>query len=174
MKKRRLVIRTVILLVLGAAVIYTLYANFTKDNKLKVAVGETAPDFVLTDMQGNKHRLSDYRGQGVFLNFWGTWCPPCKKEMPYINNQYQQFKDKGVQVLSVDIQESELAVNQFAEHYKLDFPIMIDTDKEVMTAYGIDPLPATFLIDKNGKVIKYNTGEMSEATVRDFMEKIKP
>ncbi|MEH7333792.1 thiol-disulfide oxidoreductase ResA [Neobacillus drentensis] len=174
MKKRRLVIRTVILLVLGAAVIYTLYANFTKDNKLKVAVGETAPDFVLTDMQGNKHRLSDYRGQGVFLNFWGTWCPPCKKEMPYINNQYQQYKDKGVQVLSVDIQESELAVNQFAEHYKLDFPIMIDTDKEVMTAYGIDPLPATFLIDKNGKVIKYNTGEMSEATVRDFMEKIKP
>ncbi|MDN3016658.1 thiol-disulfide oxidoreductase ResA [Paenibacillus sp. BSR1-1] len=174
MKKRRLVIRTVILLVLGAAVIYTLYANFTKDNKLKVAVGETAPDFVLTDMQGNKHRLSDYRGQGVFLNFWGTWCPPCKKEMPYINNQYQQFKDKGVQVLSVDIQESELAVNQFAEHYKLDFPIMIDTDKEVMTAYGIDPLPATFLIDKNGKVIKYSTGEMSEDTVRDFMEKIKP
>ncbi|MGG1675093.1 thiol-disulfide oxidoreductase ResA [Neobacillus sp. NRS-1170] len=174
MKKRRLVIRTVILLVLGAAVIYTLYANFTKDNKLKVAVGETAPDFVLTDMQGNKHRLSDYRGQGVFLNFWGTWCPPCKKEMPYINNQYQQFKDKGVQVLSVDIQESELAVNQFAEHYKLDFPIMIDTDKEVMTAYGIDPLPATFLIDKNGKVVKYNTGEMSENTVREFMEQIKP
>ncbi|MGG3470833.1 thiol-disulfide oxidoreductase ResA [Neobacillus pocheonensis] len=174
MKRRRLLIRTVILLVLGAAVIYTLYANFTKDNKQKVAVGETAPDFVLTDMQGNKHRLSDYRGQGVFLNFWGTWCPPCKKEMPYINNQYQQFKDKGVQVLSVDIQESELAVNQFADRYKLDFPIMIDTDKEVMTAYGIDPLPATFLIDKNGKVIKYNTGEMSESTVREFMEKIKP
>ncbi len=157
-----------------AAVAYTLYANFMKDRTQKVAVGNQAPDFVLTDMQGKKHRLSDYKGQGVFLNFWGTWCPPCKKEMPYINNQYQQFKEKGVQVLSVDIQESELAVNQFADRYKLDFPIMIDKDKEVMTAYGVDQLPATFLIDKSGKVVKYYTGELSENMVREFMEKIKP
>jgi peroxiredoxin len=174
MKKRRLVIRSIILLLLGAAVVYTLYANFTKDTKQKVAVGSTAPDFSLVDMQGNKHQLSDYRGQGVFLNFWGTWCPPCKKEMPYINNQYHQYKDKGVQVLTVDIQESELVVNQFAQRLKLDFPIMIDTDKEVMTTYGIDLLPATFLIDKNGKVVKYFTGELSEDKVREFMEKIKP
>jgi len=174
MKKRRLVIRSIILLLLGTAVVYTLYANFTKDSKQKVAVGSEAPDFALVDMQGNKHKLSDYRGQGVFLNFWGTWCPPCKKEMPYINNQYHQYKDKGVQVLTVDIQESELAVNQFAERLKLDFPIMIDTDKEVMNTYGIDPLPATFLIDKNGKVVNYYTGELTEDKVREFMEKIKP
>lgn len=137
-------------------------------------MGAQAPDFVLVDMQGNKHQLSDYRGQGVFLNFWGTWCPPCKKEMPYINNQYHQYKDKGVQVLTVDIQESELAVNQFAERLKLDFPIMIDTDKEVMSTYGIDPLPATFLIDKNGEVVEYYTGALTEEKVREFMEKIKP
>ncbi|MGJ7909325.1 thiol-disulfide oxidoreductase ResA [Neobacillus sp. LXY-1] len=174
MKKRRLVIRTIILVILGAAVAYSLYANLTKDQKQKVAVGDTAPDFVLVDLQGNKHRLYDYRGQGVFLNFWGTWCPPCKKEMPYINSQYHQFKDQGIQVLTVDIQESELAVKQFRDRYKLDFPIMIDQDKEVMTAYGIDPLPATFLIDKNGKVVKYHTGEMTEYMVREFMEKIKP
>lgn len=174
MKKRRLVIRTAILLVLGAAVAYSLYSNLTKDNKLKVAVGDTAPDFALVDMQGNKHRLSDYRGQGIFLNFWGTWCPPCKKEMPYINNQYQQYKDKGVQLMSVDIQESPLAVQQFADRLKLDFPIMIDTEKEVMNTYGVDYLPATFLIDKNGKVVKYYTGELSENMIRDFMEKIKP
>lgn len=174
MKKRRLIIRTVILTILVAAVAYTLYANFMQDHKQKVAIGDQAPDFVLTDMQGTKHRLSDYKGQGVFLNFWGTWCPPCKKEMPYINNQYHQFKDQGVQVLAVDIQESELAVNQFAAHYKLDFPIMIDTNKEVMTTYGVDQLPATFLIDKSGKVVKYHTGEMTENDVREFMEKIKP
>ncbi|CRK83972.1 thiol-disulfide oxidoreductase ResA [Neobacillus massiliamazoniensis] len=174
MKKRRGVMRTMILLVLGAAVAYTLYANFTKDHTQKVAVGSTAPDFILTDMQGHKHHLSDYKGQGVFLNFWGTWCQPCQKEMPYINNQYHQFKDKGVQVLAVDINESNIAVNQFAERYKLDFPIMIDKDKQVMYAYGIDPLPATFLIDKNGKVVQYHTGQMDENTIREFMEKIKP
>jgi peroxiredoxin len=174
MKKRRLVIRTIILLVLGAAVVYTLYANFTKDRNQKVVVDAIAPDFALTDMQGNKHRLSDYRGQGVFLNFWGTWCPPCKKEMPYINNQYHQYKDKGVQVLTVDINESPLAVQQFANRLKLDFPIMIDTDEEVMNTYGVDLLPATILIDEKGKVVGIHTGELTENRIREFMEKIKP
>ncbi|MBI0576198.1 thiol-disulfide oxidoreductase ResA [Neobacillus cucumis] len=174
MKKRRLVMRTIILLVLGLAVAYTLYQNLTKDDQQKVAIGKPAPDFVLTDMQGKKHRLSDYKGQGVFLNFWGTWCKPCEREMPYINNQYQQFKDKGVQVLAVDINESNIAVNQFADRYSLDFPIVIDKDKQVMNVYGIDPLPATFLIDKDGNVVKYFTGQLTEDRVREFMEKIKP
>ncbi|WP_251555071.1 thiol-disulfide oxidoreductase ResA [Neobacillus muris] len=174
MKKRRLVMRTIILLVLCLAVGYTLYANLTKDNKVKVAKGQKAPDFILTDMQGKKHRLSDYKGQGVFLNFWGTWCKPCEKEMPYINNQYNQFKNKGVQVIAVNIAETELAVNDFAERHKLDFPIVIDKDKEVMNAYGINPLPATFLIDKNGIVVEYYTGQLTEQKIREFMERIKP
>ncbi|KAF0816963.1 MULTISPECIES: thiol-disulfide oxidoreductase ResA [unclassified Cytobacillus] len=174
MKKQRLVMRTVILLVLGAAVAYTLYANFTKDKVQKVAVGESAPDFVLTDMDGNKHRLSDYEGQGVFLNFWGTWCKPCEKEMPYMNNQYKQFKDEGVQVLAVNVGETDLAVNKFSERYDLSFPIVIDKNSQVQSAYGINPLPATFLIDKEGKVVKYITGEMTEEMIKNYMEQIKP
>ena len=78
-------------------------------------------------------------------------------------------------MLAVNVSESELAVNQFAERKKLDFPIVIDTkDGQVQTAYGINPLPATFLIDKDGKVVKYHTGTLTEKTVREFMEKIKP
>jgi peroxiredoxin len=175
-KKQRLLIRTVILLILGAAVIYTLYANFTKDDVQKAAVGKKAPDFVLTDLEGKKHRLSDYEGQGVFLNFWGTWCKPCEKEMPYINNQYKQYKDQGVQVLAVDIGESEFAVKKYRDHFEdpLDFPILIDKDSEVMHGYRVDLLPATFLIDKEGKVIDTHTGELTEAMVKDFMEQIKP
>jgi peroxiredoxin len=174
MKKQRLMIRTLILIVLGAAVAYTLYANFTKDDIEKVAVGEKAPDFVLTDLNGKKHRLSDYEGQGVFLNFWGTWCKPCEKEMPYINNQYNKFKEQGVQVLAVNVGESDFAVEKFAEKHQLDFPIVIDESGDVQTAYGINPLPATFLIDKDGKVIKYHTGELTEEMVNDFMKQIKP
>jgi peroxiredoxin len=174
MKKQRFVVRTLILIVLGAAVAYTLYANFKKDDIEKVAVGEKAPDFVLTDLNGEKHRLSDYEGQGVFLNFWGTWCKPCEKEMPYINNQYNKFKEQGVQVLAVNVGESEFAVEKFKEKYQLDFPIVIDESGDVQTAFGINPLPATFLIDKDGKVIKYHTGELTEEMVNDFMEQIKP
>jgi peroxiredoxin len=175
MKKKRLVMRTVILTVLIAAVAYTLYANFTKDDVKKVAVGETAPDFALVDMNGEEHRLSDYRGQGVFLNFWGTWCKPCEKEMPYMDNQYQQFKDEGVQVLAVNVGDSELAVNKFADRLGgLSFPIVIDKDGQVQTAYGINPLPATFMIDKDGKVVKYHTGQLTEEMIKDLMESVKP
>ena len=96
---------------LAAAVGFSLYANFTKDDVQKVEIGEKAPDFKLVDLNGEKHRLSDYEGQGVFLNFWGTFCKPCEKEFPYIDNQYKQFKDQGVQVLAVDVGETEFAVN---------------------------------------------------------------
>ncbi|NMD70272.1 thiol-disulfide oxidoreductase ResA [Bacillus sp. DNRA2] len=174
MKKQRLVMRTMILLILGAAIAYTLYANFMQDKEKTVEIGKEAPDFALVDLKGEKHQLSDLKGQGVFLNFWGTWCKPCEKEMPYINNQYLQFKDEGVQVLSVNIGESNLAVEKFAERFNLAFPIVIDKDSQVMNAYNVDRLPVTFLIDKNGKVVQTYIGELTEEKVKDFMEQIKP
>lgn len=174
MKKRRLLTRTLILAVLAAAVGYTLYANMTKDENKKIEIGQPAPDFILVDLEGNKHRLSDYKGKGVFLNFWGTYCKPCEREMPYIDNQYKQFKDKGVQVLAVDVSEPKLVVNKFVQRHGLSFPVMIDKDGQVQSAYGINPLPITFLIDKDGKVVKSHTGELTEETVREFMEQIKP
>jgi peroxiredoxin len=173
MKKKRLVTRTIILAVLALAVGYTLYANMNKDKNQKIVIGKPAPDFVLVDMEGNKHRLSEYKGQGVFLNFWATWCKPCEREMPYIENQYQQFKDQGVQVLAIDSGETELAVNRFIERKGMTFPVLID-EGAVQAAYGINPLPITFLIDKEGNVVKSHTGELSEETVREFMEQIKP
>lgn len=173
MKRKRLLTRTIILAVLAAAVAYTLYANMTKDENKKIEIGKPAPDFVLVDMNGNKHRLSDYKGQGVFLNFWATWCKPCEREMPFIDNQYKHFKDQGVQVLAVDVGESRLVVNKFIERHNLSFPVMIDKG-DVQAAYGINPLPITFLIDKDGNVVKSHTGELSERTVQEFMEQIKP
>ncbi|WP_053367000.1 thiol-disulfide oxidoreductase ResA [Bacillus sp. FJAT-27245] len=174
MKKRRLAIRTAILVLLVAAVAYTLYANFTKEERARAKAGDIAPNFVLTDLEGNKHKLSDYKGQGVFLNFWGTWCKPCEEEMPYINNQYKQFKDKGVQVLAVNISESNVAVSSFSEKYGLTFPILLDKDSQVMNTYGVGQLPATFLVDKEGKIVKYHTGQLTEHTIKQFMESIEP
>lgn len=174
MKKRRLAIRSIILIVLGAAVAYTLYANFSKDKIEKVQIGQKAPDFELVDMDGNKHRLSEYEGQGVFLNFWGTWCKPCEKEMPYMNNQYKVYKDQGIQILAVNVGESNLAVRKFNDRYDLDFPIVIDKDGQVQAAYGIDPLPITFMIDKEGTVLKSHTGQLTEAMIQEYMEQIKP
>ena len=172
-KQQRLVMRTIVLLLLLAAVGYTIYSNFFTE-KARVKVGSAAPDFVLTDLNGKEHRLSDYRGKGVFLNFWGTWCKPCEKEMPYINRQYGVYKKQGVEVLAVNVGEPKLNVQKFADRFGLTFPIMIDREDQVMNAYDVDQLPATFLIDKNGKVKKMITGTMTEEMVKQYMESIKP
>jgi peroxiredoxin len=173
-RKKRLTLRIVILTLLTIAIIYTLYANFTKDNREVAAIGEEAPDFVLKDLEGNEYQLSDLRGKGVFLNFWGTWCEPCKYEMPYMENQYHVYKDQGVEILAVNVGETDLAIETFAKQYNLTFPIIVDKGGAVQNAYGIFPLPATYLINPDGIIVDYIESSMTEEEVKQYMEKIKP
>lgn len=173
-KKKRLIVRSLILGIMFAAVIYTLYANFTKDARGQVAIGDKAPDFILSDMEGNKHQLSDYKGRGVFLNFWGTWCKPCEREMPYMNNQYKVYKDQGVEILAVNVGEPDFSINKFIEKHKLVFPILKDTNKDVTTLYDITPLPTTMLVNPEGTITAIETGELSEERIKEMMESIKP
>ncbi len=173
MKNKRLWLRTVILLILASAVAYTLYANFFSP-KQKVHTGSTAPNFLLQDLDGNEFELESYRGKGVFLNFWGTYCKPCEKEMPYMENQYKHYKDKGVEILAVNVDEAPLIINNFIERHKLTFPVPVDKGMQVLNAYDVGRLPATFLINENGKVVKIITGSMTEKMVYEYMEMIKP
>ncbi|AZV63686.1 thiol-disulfide oxidoreductase ResA [Peribacillus frigoritolerans] len=173
-KKRRLISRTIILLLLGAALVFALYTNFTKDKNESLRKGSEAPNFVLTDMEGKEHKLSDYKGKGVFLNFWGTYCKPCEYEMPYMENQYKNFKDQGVEILAVNVGESDYAVNNFITKHDLTFPVMIDKGREVENAYRVDILPVSFLVDKEGKVIDIITGALTEESIQKHMERIKP
>ncbi|MFJ7940111.1 thiol-disulfide oxidoreductase ResA [Peribacillus sp. NPDC096622] len=173
-KKRRLISRTIILLLLGAALVFALYTNFTKDKNESLRKGSDAPNFVLTDMEGKEHKLSDYKGKGVFLNFWGTYCKPCEYEMPYMENQYKNFKDQGVEILAVNVGESDYAVNNFITKHNLTFPVMIDKGREVENAYRVDILPVSFLVDKEGKVIDIITGALTEESIQKHMERIKP
>lgn len=173
-KQKRFIIRTVILFVLALAIVYTIYNNATKEKYEVLGVGDEAPDFTLVDLNGKEHRLSDYKGQGVFLNFWGTWCKPCAKEMPAMDRQYEVYKDQGVHVLAVNIAQSNFEVERFAKQYGLDFPIVIDKTKSVMEAYNIDPLPTTLLINSEGKIEQIVRGEMTEQDIAQFMEQISP
>ena len=125
-------------------------------------------------MNGEKHQLSDYKGKGVFLNFWGTWCKPCEREFPLMDKQYQVYKDQGLEILAVNIGESDFAVQKFIDRKGLTFPVLIDDKKSVMETYKINPLPTTLLINPNGKIEKVITGEMSEEMIKDYMEQIIP
>ena len=170
-KRSRLIFRGAVLLLLASAILFSI---FSKDKVKVLAVGDKAPDFELVDTDGNVHRLSDFKGEGVFLNFWGTWCPPCKKEMPYIENQYKEFSEKGVHVLSVNIAESNLKVDTFRDQYGLTFPVVIDKTKDVRDLYNVVPLPTTFLINKDGVIQDIIKQEMSEEEIISLMESVLP
>ena len=173
-KKKRFYMRLILLVLMVGVIAFTIYSNLTKEKNSVLRVGDEAPDFVLTDMNGEKHQLSDYRGQGVFLNFWGTWCKPCEREFPLMDQQYKEVKDDGLQILAVNIGESNFAVQKFIDRLGLTFPVLIDQNKSVMETYNINPLPTTFLVNPEGKIEKIITGEMSEEAIKKYMAQIMP
>ncbi|MEK3997136.1 MULTISPECIES: thiol-disulfide oxidoreductase ResA [Psychrobacillus] len=173
-KQKRFYIRFVLLILMVGVIIFTIYSNLSKEKNGVLQVGDEAPDFVLTDMNGERHQLSEYKGQGVFLNFWGTWCKPCEREFPLMDKQYQEVKDQGLQILAVNIGESDFVVQKYIDRKGLTFPVLIDDNKSVMETYNINPLPTTFLINPEGKIEKIITGEMSEDSIKQYMEQILP
>lgn len=169
-RKRRLFTRTIIL---GLLVFAVVYAIATKDKVSVLAVGDVAPDFELIDLEGNVHRLSDYRGEGVFLNFWGTWCPPCKEEMPYMETMHKEMGGDGVHILAVNIKESQLKVENFRDEYGLTFPIALDKTETVKERYNFKPLPTTFIINKDGVIEQIISRGMTEDEIRSLMLSVK-
>jgi peroxiredoxin len=128
--------------------------------------GFSAPDFTLETLQGETISLSDLRGQAVLVNFWATWCPPCRAEMPAIQQVYEKYRDQGFTVLAVDLQESPAQVNNFAEELGLTFPILIDPDASVFIRYRVTGLPSTFFVDRAGIIQEVTIGgPMTEAFI---------
>ncbi|WP_201715578.1 thiol-disulfide oxidoreductase ResA [Rossellomorea arthrocnemi] len=173
-KKRRLVIRISLLSIFTFLIGYVLYTNITNSNSGMIQAGDQAPDFQLETLKGETVKLSDFKGQGIFLNFWATYCPPCKEEMPYMQNQYEEFKDKGVTILAIDVGEPKVTVDKFAKRYGLTFPILLDQNQEVLDSYGVGPIPVTFLIDEDGKVVERVTASLSEEIIKNYMNSIMP
>ena len=173
MKKNRLLFRVIILLILSGAVGFTLYQGFFAD-KEKMQIGKEAPNFIVTDLEGKKIELKDLKGKGVFLNFWGTWCKPCEKEMPYMNELYPKYKEKGVEIIALDADETDIAVKNFVNQYGLKFPVAIDKGQKIIGTYGVGPLPTSFLIDKDGKVVEKIIGEQTKEQLEGYLKKITP
>jgi peroxiredoxin len=171
-KKARLLLRTGILLLFVVAVAFTLYQAFNK--KDTTAKGHMAPNFVLENLDGKKVELKDFRGKGVLLNFWGSWCEPCKEEMPFLNAVYKKHM-KGVVILGVNDNESRYTVNKFVQRNGIQFPILLDKDQAVITAYDIGPLPTTFLINAKGEIVDKIVGQMpSPKFIREKLKDIQP
>jgi peroxiredoxin len=127
---------------------------------VKAEVDSLAPDFLLEDTGGNEVRLSDYRGRPVVLNFWATWCRPCRKEMPQLVAASERYGDEGLVVIGLNLQEGRSIIEPFAQDYGVDFPILIDRDGEVGDEYRLLGLPTTYFIDKSGVIRSIFTGPL--------------
>ncbi|MFM9888634.1 MAG: peroxiredoxin family protein [Burkholderiales bacterium] len=112
-----------------------------------------APDFTLTNPEGKKVALSDYRGKLVFLNFWASWCAPCRAEMPAMERLYRELKDKGFEILAVNVKDKRPDALALVKELKLSYPILLDPEGEVGLLYGAWGMPATYLIDRDGIVL---------------------
>lgn len=137
-------------------------------------VGAIAPDFSLVTLDGNSVRLSDFHGKPVILNFWATWCPPCREEMPALEELWQQYGAGGVVVLGVDQGESTAIVERFIrEKVDTTFPILLDGDHAVGDSYFVRSLPTTFFIDRNGFIQEIRIGgPLSLSFLQDQVRKL--
>jgi len=113
-----------------------------------------APDFTLPDVEDKTHRLADYRGKVVLLNFWATWCPPCRKEMPSMQRLWEKFRGRDFAILAVDVGEDEERVFAFTLELDipLEFPLLLDRDGKVMERWPVRGLPTTFILDREGRI----------------------
>lgn len=142
-----------------------------------LALGETAPDFELETLEGEKVKLSDYRGKKVILNFWATWCPPCRAEMPHMQKYYEQQAEKdNVEVLAVNLTTKDHGmekITSFVSEYKLSFPILLDSEGAMGSVYQAVTIPTSYILDSEGRVQSKFVGPMDLATIEDLIGKIE-
>lgn len=118
-------------------------------------VGKAAPALTLMDMQGKQVSLSQFKGQVVILNFWATWCPPCREEMPSMEKLYRDYKDSGLVMLAVNVEENGLqAVSAFLKQRSYSFPILLDSENVAQNTFGVFRFPESFIIDRNGVIVE--------------------
>jgi peroxiredoxin len=115
--------------------------------------GHSPSDFTLPTLDGGSITLSDLKGKVVLINFWATWCSPCREEMPSLERLYRQFKHGKFALLAVDIMEHPEKVKKFAREYNLSFPILLDRNGDISAKYAANAIPTTYIIDKGGKAV---------------------
>jgi peroxiredoxin len=137
-------------------------------------INSPAPDFILKDMSGKAVSLSALKGKVVLLNFFATWCPPCRAEMPSFNKLSRALKQRGLEVVAVSSDRSIDDLKDFLDKNKIDFPVLFDADRATTKKYRVFSMPTTFLINKNGLIVEkfYGEYDWTEPETRGKIEKL--
>lgn len=152
--------------------VFALGLLFGCTEKTEKAGSTTAPNFTLQDMNGNSVSLSDYRGKVVLLEFWATWCPPCRAAIPGLETLYKKYKDKGLVILAVSMDNSSdwEFVKSFIKDYRMTYPVLKGTE-EVSALFHVRAIPLLLVLDKKGSIVKQHVGFVYEdALEKDVQE----
>ena len=134
-------------------------------------IGSLAPEFTLRDTNGREVSLSDFKGKIIFLNFWATWCPACKEEIPTLNRLQQKYRSRGLVVIGISSDRSIKKVKEFIKRHRIDYLILLDSNIEITRKYRVFALPTSFLIDSQGRVIKKFIGayQLDNREIEDIL-----
>ncbi len=156
---------------LGAALGLMLAATPALAQKM---AGE-APDFTLKSLSGENVKLSELRGEVVMINFWASWCGPCRQEMPILDALYGQYKDLGFTILGVNVEEDPEGARRLLKMIPVTFPVLLDSDNRVSEQYKVVAMPSTYLIDRDGNMRYFHAGyqpgyeELYDAQIRELL-----
>jgi peroxiredoxin len=160
------------LLILAAGFLLLGWAVWQHSTKPRITGPRPAPAFTLTDLSGRTVSLSDYRGKVVVLDFWATWCEPCKQEIPHFIEMQDKYASQGLQVLGVSMDDDEPPVRQFQQQFKMNYPVALGNPKLADQYGGILGLPITFVIDRNGQVTARHVGATEPSVIEAEVQKL--
>ncbi|WP_433744664.1 peroxiredoxin family protein [Falsibacillus pallidus] len=139
--------------------------------------GDVAPDFTLKTLDGKEKSLSDFRGKKVILNFWATWCPPCKAEIPHMVKFYgENAKSSNVEIVAVNLtaqDKGEETIRKFVKEYKMPFPVLLDSAGDIGSKYGAFAIPTSYILDSKGVIREKIVGPMNEEMMSDLLKNIE-
>jgi thiol-disulfide isomerase/thioredoxin len=166
-----------ILFFVGALVVVMLFAGIriARNNRVnragRAVMGEVAPDFALNSLDGTSVKLSSLRGKAVLLNFWATWCGPCKVEMPWFVELQREYGPQGFQIVGVAMDDASTDdIAKFAKEMGVNYPILLGKETVALSYGGVNVLPTTFFLDRNGKVIAREFGLQSRSVFVDHIK----
>jgi peroxiredoxin len=139
-----------------------------------VNTGNVARDFTLETVDGGKVSLKDHQGQVVLINFWATWCPPCRAEIPDLQSTYLERGEDGFVVFGVNVEESRAVVQQFMDEMEMTYPVLLDEGGEVMQMYRANGLPMSVIVDAAGVIRVRHVGFLTASQLEDYLAELMP
>lgn len=161
-QRLQIIILAIVMLAGGLTIGKALFRNVKAP-----VIGDKAPGFSVKGLDGQTYTLAELAGKPVVLNFWGTFCLPCKEEMPALQRQAEKWAPLGVVVVGMNLGEDAATVSSFIEEYGISFPIYMDEDDKIRKQYGVSQYPTTFFIQSDGTVNRIKIGKMDEAYIEE-------